>query len=68
MDQVNLVMGGAKLFNLFQTWRNDMMPDDEILMPGYSCVRRDRQRKTGGGVAIYCRDSINFTVREDLNN
>ena len=45
-----------------------MMPDDEILMPGYSCVRRDRQRKAGGGVAIYCRASINFTVREDLNN
>lgn len=44
-----------------------MMPDDEILMPGYSCVRRDRQRKADGGVAK-CRDSINFTVREDLNN
>ena len=45
-----------------------MVTDDEILMPGYSCVRWDRQRKAGGGVAIYCRDSINFTVREDLNN
>lgn len=45
-----------------------MMTDDEILLPGYSCVRRDRQRKAGGGVAIYCRDYINFTVREDLNN
>ena len=45
-----------------------MVTDDEILMPGYNCVRRDRQRKADGGVAIYCRDSINFTVREDLNN
>ena len=45
-----------------------MMSDDEILIPGYNCVRRDCQGKTGGGVAIFCCDSINFTVREDLNN
>ncbi|RMX39493.1 hypothetical protein pdam_00015407 [Pocillopora damicornis] len=35
-----------------------MVTDDEILMPGYNCVRRDRQRKADGGVAIYCRDSV----------
>ena len=71
MDQVNLVMGGAKSFDILsfsETWLNDMVTDDEILMPGYNCVRRDRQRKADGGVAIYCRDSVNFAVREDLNN
>ena len=64
MDQVNLVMGGAKSFDILsfsETWLNDMVIGDEILMPAYSCLRRDRQRKAGGGVAIYCRDSINFT-------
>ena len=64
MDQVNLVMGGAKSFYILsfsETWLNDMVTSDEILMPGYSCVRRDRQRKAGGGVAIYCRDCINFS-------
>ena len=71
MDQVNLVMGGAKSFDILsfsETWLNDMVTDDEILMPGYNCVRRDRQRKADGGVEIYCRDSVNFAVREDLNN
>ena len=71
MDQVNLIMGGTKSFDILsfsETWLNDSVTDDEILMPGYSCVRRDRQGKVGGGVAIYCRDSINFTIREDLNN
>ena len=71
MDQVNLVMGGAKSFDILsfsETWLNDTVSDDEIVIPGYNCVRRDRQEKSGGGVAIFCRDSINFTVREDLNN
>ena len=71
MDQVNLVMGGAKSFDILsfsETWLSDTVSDDEIVIPGYNCVRRDRQEKSGGGVAIFCRDSINFTVREYLNN
>ena len=71
MDQVNLVMGGAKSFDILsfsETWLNDTVSDDEIVIPGYNCVRRDRQEKSGEGVAIFCRDSINFTVRKDLNN
>ena len=70
MDQVNLVMGGAKSFDILsfsETWLNDMVIGDEILMPAYSCLRRDRQRKAGGGVAIYCRDSINFTKWTEKN-
>ena len=34
----------------------------------YNCVRRDREGKQGGGVAIYCRESLNFTEQEDLMN
>ena len=60
MDEVNLVMGGAKSFDIssfLETWLKDMVTDDEILMPGYSRVRRDRQRKAGGEVAIYASAS-----------
>ena len=35
MDQVNLVMGGAKSFDILsfsETWLNDMVTGDEILM------------------------------------
>ncbi|PFX14826.1 hypothetical protein AWC38_SpisGene20987 [Stylophora pistillata] len=48
IDQVNLIMGGVKSFDILsfsETWLNDSVTDDEILMPGYSCVRRDRQGK-----------------------
>ena len=37
----------------------------EIKINGYDVVRKDRNRH-GGGVVIYTRSSINYTVRDDL--
>ena len=37
----------------------------EIKINGYDVVRKDRNRH-GGGVVIYIRSSINYTVRDDL--
>lgn len=46
------------------------MQDNELSVPGYSFVRRDRvtNRKTmGGGVIVYIRDAVNYSLRNDLN-
>ena len=37
----------------------------EIEIPGYNIVRCDRNR-IGGGVAMYIRSHIPYTIREDL--
>lgn len=43
--------------------------DESIKIPGYICVRKDRDRH-GGGVCMYLRESLNFTRKtcyEDSN-
>ena len=40
--------------------------DNEIHLPGYSCVRSDRLGKVGGGCLAYVRDGIPYRPRPDL--
>ena len=42
-------------------------PDSLIDLPGYTCIRKDRN-KAGGGVCIYVRNSINFTRKPNLED
>ena len=44
---------------------DDSFTDGEISIPGYTIVRKDRNRH-GGGVALYIRDNLSFTIRNDL--
>ena len=39
--------------------------DGEISIPGYNIVRKDRNRY-GGGVALYVRENLSFTIRNGL--
>ena len=36
-------------------------------IPGYTATHRCRKDKVGGGVSIYTRENIEFTIREDLS-
>ena len=44
--------------------------DNELYLPGFEVVRRDRRvnGRKGGGVCIYLRTNLNFRIRGDLNN
>ena len=44
-----------------ETWLDDKISDHEVGIDGYDLVRKDRKR-TGGGVAIYIRNSINYKI------
>ena len=55
------------LLCLNETFCDGTISDGEIVLPGYSIVRKDRIRH-GGGVAMYIRDTLNFTRRCDLEN
>ena len=53
-------------FSVSETWLKPSIPDNEIQIPGYSCVRSDRLHKTGGGTMAYVRDGIPYRLRPDL--
>ena len=40
--------------------------DNEIYLPGFEVVRKDRSvnGRSGGGVCIYLRNNINYQIRE----
>jgi hypothetical protein len=43
--------------------------DQEVCLPGFEIVRRDRSvnGRYGGGVCIYIRSNINYKIRHDLH-
>ena len=48
-----------------ETWLDDKVSDHEVGIDGYDLVRKGRKR-TGGGVAVYIRNSINYKIRQDV--
>ena len=44
---------------------DDSFIDGEISIPGYTIVRKARKRYEGG-VALYVRENLSYTIREDL--
>lgn len=49
------------LIAVTETWLDDTISDNEVTIPGYQLVRRDRNRH-GGGIAILIQDHLPFTV------
>ena len=54
------------VFTVSETWLKTSILDNEIHLPGYSCVRSDRLGKVGGGYMTYVRDGIPYRPRPDL--
>ena len=42
---------------LVETWLDPSISTQEVAIPGYSCIRRDRHRH-GGGIILYVRNDI----------
>lgn len=45
-----------------ETWFTPKLPNSRVKLPGYKCIRHDRVHTTGGGVAIYLRDSFRYNI------
>ena len=56
------------ILSINETRLDDSVSDDEVYIPGYDIIRRDREHngRFGGGVCIYVRSNINFSLRPDL--
>ena len=59
----------AYVFNFLcfsESWLNESNKD-LYNIPGYTATHRCRKDRVGGGVSIFTRDNIEFTIREDLS-
>ena len=53
------------VFGISETWMKEKSPIVQI--PNYSFLCKGRQSKAGGGVGLYVKADLSFTVRDDLS-
>ena len=53
---------------LTELFLNKIISSTVFNIPGFTFLRKDRHRGSGGGVGIYIRQEINFTRRQDLED
>ena len=57
---------GFHVLALSETKVDNDVPDQIIDIGGYKIERKDRTSRGWGGIAIYLRDYLNYTVRRDI--
>jgi len=65
--QTLLTDRGIQLFGMAETWLNPEVSDGELAIPNYRLYRKDRLGQHGGGVAVYCHESLSVRRRHDLD-
>ena len=63
--QITLANSSFDILAINKSKIDDLIPDSEIYIFGYNIIRKDRNRN-GGGVALYIRDTISLSERNDL--
>ena len=49
-----------------ESYLNESILDNEIIIPGFNVIRRDRPGRSGGGVVVYVLDRHSYVRRTDL--
>ena len=67
LDQLRIFCEEANIdvMTVNETKLEPLVNNNEVHIPGYDIVRRDRN-KHGGGVCIYIKNYLNFKIRYDL--
>ena len=71
IDELELYLTQEKpdLLGITETWTYEDVQDSEICVEGYTLLRKDRaigDKIRGGGVALYIKNEISVTARDDL--
>ena len=68
IDEIRLHTSEAKvdLICITETWLKNHIHDTIIAVEGYNLLRRDRIDNEHGGICMYIKSNINFTILEDL--
>ena len=67
IDEIRITLANSPfdILAINESKIDDLIPDSEIYIFGYNIIRKDRNRN-GGGVALYIRDTISLSERNDL--
>ena len=60
---------GPDIFGICETFLECSVPDCQLNIQGFEFMRKDRsdtQDKSGGGLVLYYRNSLNSTRRREL--
>ena len=68
IDEVRDVIyrGNYDFVSFVETWLQGHIHDNVVDIQGYNLIRRDRCERQHGGVCIYIKDSIEFSVLDEL--
>ena len=68
IDEVRDVIYRANydFVSLVETWLQGHIHDNVVDIQGYNLIRRDRCERQHGGVCIYIKDTIEFSVLDEL--
>ena len=72
IDELRIVMATDKcpdIFGMCETFLEPNVPDGQVNLEGYDFLRKDRaevQSKTGGGLILYFRNSLNVKRRLEI--
>ena len=55
------------IIGITETWLHSISPDVYNLK-NYDIVRQDRKEKSGGGVAFYIHEHLQYKVRNDISS
>ena len=69
IDELRILLAHNEIdiLSINETKLNETIADNEVNILGYDIIRRDRITNGGRGVCFYVKNSINFTIRNDLN-
>jgi exonuclease III len=70
IDELIIIINqqNADVSMVTETWLTDAIPDEALHIPDFTIVWKDRPTRTGGGVAVFIRESLSFKIRPDFNN
>ena len=69
LDEIRTYLHSFYPFNVYcccETFLNNTISDQDILIEGYNVVRRDRTQCGGGWLLVYIMNNIDYTRRCDL--
>ena len=66
--QTELVSHHIDIALICETWLTDRHSDDHISVEGYTVVHKDRSKRKGGGICMFIRDSIIFSVLKPISS
>ena len=62
----SIYRGNYDFVSFVETWLQGHIHDNVVDIQGYNLIRRDRCERQHGGVCIYIKDTIEFSVLDEL--